>query len=380
MTPWKSLALGNLSRLSMGETILSSSLGQTGTPVYSANTEAGPWGYTTSNRRLLGRGAIVIGARGSIGFPRLPSDDHFICTQTTIAVEPSELVDPRYLYYSLCAVDFSEISAQQAVPMLTVGSLAGLQVFVPDLDEQRRISSVLNAVDNAIQAAQAAARKSESLITEIREEAFRNWSSIHPARSIGEVGEVTTGRTPSTKDDSFWAGAIPFVTPSDLGAQRFVTNTGRLLTEPGCRESKIVPCNAVFVTCIASIGKNAIASQRSAFNQQINAVICDEAICLPKFFYEAANHLKPKLIALAGQTAVPIINKSIFTSVRFSCPSVAEQMRFIANMDTLYEVSEANRLHLDCLLEVKRGLLDDLLTGRVRVPATYSTESIAHGS
>ena len=33
---------------------------------------------------------------------------------------------------------------------------------------------------------------------------------------ISELGEVVGGGTPSTKNENFWGGSIPWITPKDL--------------------------------------------------------------------------------------------------------------------------------------------------------------------
>src|SRR5690606_10539407 len=99
---WASRSLSHVAKITMGETLLSQNLTGTGVPVFSANTDDGPWGYTDQNKKTFKRGAIVIGARGSIGFPRLPPYDAFTSTQTTIALEPdASSVDSRYLHAAL---------------------------------------------------------------------------------------------------------------------------------------------------------------------------------------------------------------------------------------------------------------------------------------
>lgn len=40
--------------------------------------------------------------------------------------------------------------------------------------------------------------------------------------TIGDLGKIVTGKTPSTKNENFWNGDIPFVTPSDLQKSKHV--------------------------------------------------------------------------------------------------------------------------------------------------------------
>ncbi|WP_179105671.1 restriction endonuclease subunit S [Vreelandella utahensis] len=99
--------LPHLVDLKMGETIVASDCTGDGLPVFSADKNNEPWGYSSKLKVINNRGAIVIGARGTIGYPRLPNFDKFGATQTTIVATPiNDAVDSEFLYYSLSQVDF----------------------------------------------------------------------------------------------------------------------------------------------------------------------------------------------------------------------------------------------------------------------------------
>jgi type I restriction enzyme S subunit len=76
---------------------------------------------------------------------------------------------------------------------------------------------------------------------------------------INEVGEIVTGTTPSTKERSYWGGNIPFVTPADMNGTQYVYTTERMVTSKGAATGRMLPSNAVLVTCIGSVGKMALA-------------------------------------------------------------------------------------------------------------------------
>lgn len=137
----KRVKVSDVARVRMGETLISKNLTGDGLPVYSAGKESKPWGFTSSGRLKLTRGTIVLSARGSIGFPKIPLHDHFTATQTTIVVEPSDrsVIDPEYLCYSLSLVDYGEFTRAAAIPMITVKQVSELTLDLPQVSEQRRI-------------------------------------------------------------------------------------------------------------------------------------------------------------------------------------------------------------------------------------------------
>lgn len=158
---WASLA--EVAELRMGETIIASDCDGGGLPVYSADTSDSPWAYSTKTSRHLHTGTIVVGARGSIGFPRMPSGP-FSSTQTTIVLIPERsLINPRYLLWALRRFDFRSVALQQAVPMLTVGDFSRALVRLIPVAEQTKIAQILDTLDTQIRQTEALIAKLETV-------------------------------------------------------------------------------------------------------------------------------------------------------------------------------------------------------------------------
>src|SRR4051794_5405831 len=112
---------------------------------------------------------------------------------------------------------------------------------------------------------------------------------------IGAIGNVVTGKTPSTKNDAFWDGDIPFITPPDL-RYGCVRETQRTITGAGLAQVAPIPRNAVMVCCIGSIGLTGICDvDRAATNQQINSVVVDVSRVDPRFLHYGLIYSRPVL-------------------------------------------------------------------------------------
>jgi type I restriction enzyme S subunit len=181
-------------------------------------------------------------------------------------------------------------------------------------------------------------------------------------KTIGDLGRVVTGKTPSTKNQAFYGGDYPFVTPTDLDWQSYyVRKTHSTVTDAARDQHKnqFLPENAVAFTCIGNtIGKCGIASQDCLSNQQINSVIANDEHD-PKFIYYLMNYNRPKIrsIGLSGGAAQPIINKSAFSSISVSVPEEkVEQERIAEILSTYDELIENNRRRIELLEESARLL------------------------
>lgn len=178
------------------------------------------------------------------------------------------------------------------------------------------------------------------------------WKSFQ----VGEIGKVITGKTPKTSISDNYGGYIPFLTPSDDMSVKYVRKTAKTLTEKGLSEVKnaILPANSVCVSCIGSdLGKVVITTRPTVTNQQINSIVVDEARFDISFVYYAMRILGKKLNFISKtSTAVPIVNKSSFSSYEIECPSLKEQKQIAAVLSVLDAKIECNRMINDNLYEM----------------------------
>jgi len=154
---------------------------------------------------------------------------------------------------------------------------------------------------------------------------------------IGDLGQVVTGKTPSTSKREYYGHEYPFITPSDITGSFHVTPATYLSSEGARLLNKImIPAKSVCYTCIASIGKICVTKEDSFTNQQINSIIVDEekndfryVYYLLKFY---TNHIK----AIATGAATPIVNKERFSNVEVSVHKLDKQKR-IADILSAYD-------------------------------------------
>ena len=146
-------------------------------------------------------------------------------------------------------------------------------------------------------------------------------------RRIRDVGEVVTGRTPSTKREEFYGGDYNLISPADLDNAKYVVTAHKRLTHLGFREVRALPKDTVLVGCIGNVGKvGMVPDERSATNQQINAVICNKDND-PNFIYYCLYGNRARLERAADKTTVPIFNKTNFENFEIAVPPLSEQRK-----------------------------------------------------
>lgn len=176
------------------------------------------------------------------------------------------------------------------------------------------------------------------------------------------IGKIITGKTPPTKDKSYWNGPIPFITPVDLQGGP-IRRTARTITKAGLKVSKALPKGTVVVSCIGYIGKvGVIDSPVAVTNQQINAVIVNNTIGDNWYLAYTLMHLEPILNSRARVTTVPILNKSNFQRILIPLPPLPEQRAIAYVLRTVQRAKEATERVITALKELKKSLMKHLFT------------------
>ena len=257
---------------------------------------------------------------------------------------------------------------------ISVTQFLSTNVWRPDDGEQKKIADFLDSADALIT---AQGRKVEALRAHkkgLLQQLFPQEGETQPRlrfpefegtgnwleKSVGDFGQVVTGSTPSTVDSSLYGGGIPFVSPADISELRYVNETRTTLTAAGFEKTRPIKAGSVLFVCIGStIGKIAQNVRDCASNQQINAVI-PNAKHSGGFVYFAMSNATDRIALLAGKQAVPIINKSLFSSVRLLVPELPEQQRIADCLTSLDDLLAAETRMLDTLKTHKKGLMQRL--------------------
>jgi len=179
---------------------------------------------------------------------------------------------------------------------------------------------------------------------------------------IKDFGRVITGYTPPTSNLQLWEGDIPFYSPTDFNDDVFCTKTERTINSSAISNDRIVQENSLMVTCIASIGKIALATKKGITNQQINSILFNESFD-PKYCYYLIKNNINELLKLGGTTAVPIVNKADFEKIYLRHHSDKIEQRRIAHiLSTCDAVIEKTQAAIAKYKAIKQGMLHDLFT------------------
>lgn len=179
-------------------------------------------------------------------------------------------------------------------------------------------------------------------------------------KQIKDIGIVITGTTPSKDNSNYWHnGNITWVTPSDITESKNIYSSQVCLTQLGLSAGRELPKNSLLITCIASIGKNAILKVEGSCNQQINAIIPNDD-CDIDFLYYLFEHKKSYMQSIAGTSATSIINKSNFEKILVKIPTIDVQKKISKTLSLIDSKIDLQNCLLRNLISFKKYLLQQM--------------------
>ena len=238
-------------------------------------------------------------------------------------------------------------------------------IYKLSLSEQTKIASFLSAVDEKIsqltQKHELLSQYKQGMMQKLFSQQIRfkaddgsefgEWVQ----KTIGEIGEVITGKTPSTNNPNAWNGDILFVTPTDMNGNKYQTTAIRTVANT---HPKILPQNAIMFTCIASIGKMSLSVKPCITNQQINSVVVKKDH--PEFIYYQLLNVVNYIKSTQANTTLPIINKTEFSKFILKIPQYTEQTKIANFLSAIDQKIEVVAQQIEQAKQWKKGLLQQM--------------------
>lgn len=268
-----------------------------------------------------------------------------------------------------------EISMGSSQKALTIIKLENLSFYFPPLEEQKRIAEVLSLCDDIIENLTELIEKKEQykkgvmqrvLSGEVRFKGFTDeWKTVR----LGDITEMSSGGTPNTKNKEYWNGNIVWVTIKDItSANNFLYDSEKKITKKGLENSsaKMFPINTILYAMYASIGECIISKVECTTSQAILGMECSEKIDFMFLYYLLVSY-KNNAKRMRQTGTQPNLNKQIVSDFEFNIPSLEEQKKIAGLLSLIDEDIENLKKQLELRKQQKKGLMQRLLTGEVRI-------------
>lgn len=190
-------------------------------------------------------------------------------------------------------------------------------------------------------------------------------------KTIGDIGSVSSGGTPSRTNLSYWNGTIPWITTTQIDFNT-IDSTEQFITKNGLNNSaaKLFPLGTLLMAMYGqgkTRGKVAILGIEASTNQACAAILLDEKAHKNYIFHYLVSQYEI-IRSLSHTGNQENLNGLIIKSIKIPFPPSEEQRSIaqaLSDVDTLIAA-------LDKLLAKKRNLktatMQQLLTGKKRLP------------
>ena len=297
-----------------------------------------------------------------------------------------ERANPRFVYYffknpqtfRMC----QGIGGQAAQPNINLTVLKGFDLPLPDLQNQDAIVGVLSAYDDLIENNQ----RRIALLEEAARLLYREWF-VHfrfPGRehvkiidglpegwamsTASAVMEVLSGGTPKTGKPAFWDGEIGFFTPKDVTDTPFVLKTEKTISEEGLRgcNSKLYPCDTLFITARGSVGKLNMALVPMAMNQSCYALRSKTYLGQRHLYLALKSAIEQVRVRATGAVFDAIV-VATFSNIPFIVPPKRITENYARHIEPIFDQIANLIQQNERLAQARDLLLPRLMNGKVAV-------------
>lgn len=298
--------------------------------------------YKLVSKRQFACNLMHVGRDEKIPMAILGSDDPIIVSPAYFVFEVSnpDILFPEYLMMWFSRKEFDRNAWFYTDVDVRGGmgkdALLDMKLPIPSIERQREIVAEYETLSKRIRLNEQMISSLEATVQTLYRKMFvdgidkENLPEGWRMGRIRDFGDVVTGKTPSTLDDSNFGDYMPFVTIPDMHNGFYVIKTERRLSKKGVtmQSNKTVPQNSVCVSCIGTSGLVVVTPEECQTNQQINSIVPYNEYAL-EYIYLTCCGLE-KIIAEYGIGAAVLnnLNKSEFENLRIVLPCDDEIQRF----------------------------------------------------
>jgi|SRR5680860_265548 len=182
-----------------------------------------------------------------------------------------------------------------------------------------------------------------------------------------------SGHTPSKSYPEYWDGGIKWISLADSHRldKGYVFETDNEISPEGVKNSsaEIHPAETVVLSRDAGIGKSGVMAQPMAVSQHFIAWICDNTNQLHSWFlYNWFQFHKREFERQAVGSTIKTIGLPYFKKLKIAVPPFPEQKKIAQILFTWDQAITATKRLLENSQQRKKGLMQQLLTGKKRLP------------
>lgn len=375
---WEVMLLGNLSNsISSGRNKHRDVNGQY--PVFGST---GIIGYSSTYEY---EGPVILVARvgANAGTLNFASGQYDVSDNTLIITIKQNVYDYNFAYNQLTHYKLNKLVFGSGQPLITSKQLKNIRIPVPPLAEQQKIAEVLGVWDEAIEKQarliEKLALRKRGLMQRLLSAKLRLPGFSEPWKKVklGDIGDTYNGLSGKNKDDFEYGNAqfIPYI--NVFSNERIDTNNlGCVQIKPNEQQNTVKYGDIFFTVSSETPDEVGMASvllehlDNTYLNSFCFGYRLNNFSTLNPFFAAylfRTEHFRNYMSVLAqGSTRFNISKKEVM-KLKIDLPTIEEQTSIAEVLTAADREIELAKEKLERLRRQKRGLMQQLLTGKKRV-------------
>jgi len=301
--------------------------------------------------------------------------------QAIITIVPNrENVDITFLYYELKSLKstLKQYLRSTTQSNLNAEIVKGLKMAIPPFPEQQKIAEILSHVDNLLESLDALISKKKNIkqglmqklltrgightrfkmtkIGEIPEE----WEVVNMGDN--KVSEIIMGQSPPSSFYNTSGEGMPFLQGNaDFGEtypHRSIYSTKPL---------KIAEKGDILLSVRAPVGELNISGFKCIIGRGLAAIRCEDKKTHSKYLYYYLKFTVNRLRSLSAGSTFKAVGKDTLSNFEICLPDFEEQQKIAEILSDADREIEALEQKRDKYILLKTGMMQQLLTGRIRV-------------
>ncbi|MEP9415452.1 restriction endonuclease subunit S [Gordonia sp. VNQ95] len=312
-------------------------------------------------------------------------DFRALCSADMYPLSPRPGTDPSFVLHSLLGQDFTDfaasVSARSGIPKINREELAEFRLYTPNPGEQRAIGQALDDADRSISTLERLIAKKQAIKQGMMQQLLtgrtrlstycRQWED----RAAGDIGEFKGGSGFPIRFQGETSGEYPFYKVSDMNSAHnglFMTVASNYISEHQRKQisAVVMPANAIIFAKVGAavfLERKRILTRPSCVDNNMAAFTVDETRADVRFIYYLLELFPMSSLVATG--ALPSLNGRQLRSIPLSLPSDLAEQRAISSVLTDVDAElEVLRARAAKARDIKTGMMQQLLTGRTRLP------------
>ena len=166
----------------------------------------GLMGYATT--ALYNKPSVLIGRKGTIGKVKYVEQPFWTVDTLFYTIVNTDLVVPKYLYYVMSLIDLNNYNEGTTIPSLRTETLNRLEFDIPSLEDQKKILSCLNPIDEKIELNNKINKNLEQQVSVLYQSWFEDFeitNGVCPEdwsyQELSSIADIASGKRPPVKSN-----------------------------------------------------------------------------------------------------------------------------------------------------------------------------------